>query len=248
MSTADLLDEILGSLQEGVLRRAVVGRRWTAAVVEVEGETRCGLAATWDWDGTTAPARAALAGASATALAATLHDAVGIRASLAAATLNALLPRRPERWQDAKAEAVIRQRGANRNVVMVGHFPFADELRQHVGALTVVEENPRPGDLPASSAPDVLPGADLVVITGMAFVNGTLGSLLRLCTPRAHVIVAGPSTPLSPVLLAQGADQLCGAVVENVGEVLRAIEAGEGFRGVHRAGVRLVSMTAGVAL
>jgi len=242
MSTADLLDEILSSLQEGVLRRAAVGRRWTAAVVEVEGETRCGLAATWDWEGAMAPARWAPAGAPATELAASLHDAVGIRASLAAATLNALLPRRPERWKDAKAEAVIRQRGANRNVVMVGHFPFADELRQHVGALTVVEENPRPGDLPASSAPDVLPGADVVVITGMAFVNGTLGRLLRLCTPRAHVIVAGPSTPLSPLLFVHGVHQLCGAVVTDVEAVVQAVEQGAGLHGVNQAGVRLVMM------
>jgi len=244
MSTVDLLDGILGSLPNGVLRRAVVGRRWTAAVVEVEGETRCGLAATWDWDGNPSQTQVGSGGASAADLASTLRHVVGVRASLAAATLNALLPRHPERWTETKAEEVIRQQGANRKVVMVGHFPFADELRPQVGALTVLEEHPRPGDLPASAAPDVFPGADVVVITGMAFVNGTLGNLLRLCSPRAHVIVAGPSTPLSPVLLEHGADQLCGAVVENVEAVVRAVEAGDGFRGVHRAGVRLVSMTA----
>jgi uncharacterized protein (DUF4213/DUF364 family) len=248
MSTAELLDDILGNLPDGVVRRAVVGRRWTAVVVEVKGETRCGLAATWDWDGNPSQAQIASAGVSAAELASTLSDVVGVRASLAAATLNALLPRHPERWTETKAEEVIRQRGANRKVVMVGHFPFADELRPHVGALTVLEEHPRPGDLPASAAPDVLPGADLVVITGMAFVNGSLESLLRLCTPLTQVIVAGPSTPLSPVLLEQGADQLCGAVVEDVEEVLRAVEAGEGFRGVHRAGVRLVSLTARAAI
>ncbi len=248
MSTADLLGGILGSLPDGVLRRAVVGRRWTAAVVEVGGETRCGLAATWDWDGNPSQTQVGSARASAAGLASTLRDVVGVRASLAAATLNALLPRHPEQWTETKVEEVIRQRGANRKVVMVGHFPFADELRPHVGALTVLEEHPRPGDLPASAAPDVLPGADVVVITGMAFVNGTLGNLLRLCSPRAHVIVAGPSTPLSPVLLEHGADQLCGAVVEDVEAVVRAVEAGDGFRGVHRAGVRLVSMTARAAM
>jgi len=44
---ADLLNAILAGLPEGVMRMAIVGRRWTAAVVDVQGSRRCGLAATW---------------------------------------------------------------------------------------------------------------------------------------------------------------------------------------------------------
>jgi uncharacterized protein (DUF4213/DUF364 family) len=90
----------------------------------------------------------------------------------------------------------------------------------------------------------VLPGADVVVITGMAFVNRSLGALLRLCSERAQIIVAGPSTPLSPVLFQHGVHQLCGAIVRDEAGVLRAVAAGEGFPGVHRAGVELVTLAA----
>ena len=167
-----------------------------------------------------------------------------MRASLAAATVNALLPPAREHWGTERLEDVIRRVGADRSVVVVGHFPFVGLLRSQVGALTVLEEHPRPGDLHASAAPEVLPSAEVVVITGMAFVNRSLADLLRLCSERAQVIVAGPSTPLSPVLFEHGVHQLCGAVVRDEAAVLRAVAAGEGFHGVHQAGVELVTLAA----
>lgn len=240
----DLLTAILAGLPEGVAVQAVLGRRWTASVVEIQGERRCGLAASWRLPEEEGQEVAEVDGRTVHSLAAELRRARGLRASLAVATINAALPRIPGRWRDEKVEQVIRRRGAGRSVVMVGHFPFVDELRPQVGSLAVLEERPRPGDLPSSAAADVLPEAEVVVITGMAFVNQTLEGLLRLCSPRAHVILAGPSTPLTAVLFDHGAHQLCGAVVQNNEAVLRAVRAGDGFHGVHRAGVRLVTIGA----
>jgi uncharacterized protein (DUF4213/DUF364 family) len=240
----DVLSAILDSLPDGRVLRVVVGRRWTASVVEVQGARHCGLAASWrlpEEEGRDLPP---VEGVSARALAAELRQAQGLRASLAVATINASLPSLTTRWRDEKVEEVIRRRGEGRSVVTVGHFPFVDSLRAQVGSLSVLDEHPRPGDLPAGAAPEVIPEAEVVVITGMAFVNGTLEGLLRLSSPGTHVIVAGPSTPLSPVLFDHGVRELCGSVVQDVEAVLRAVEAGEGFHGVHRAGVRLVTMSA----
>ena len=239
----DLLNAILAGLPEGVVRTAIVGRRWTAAVVDVQGTRRCGLAATWRLpEDETAPVRFPIDGSPARALAYELRQARGARASLAAATVNALLPPAREHWDTERLEDIIRRVGADRSVVVIGHFPFVGSLRSQVGALTVLEEHPRPGDLHASAAPEVLPGAEVVVITGMAFVNRSLADLLRLCSERAQVIVAGPSTPLSPVLFEHGVHQLCGAIVRDEAAVLRAVAAGEGFHGVHQAGVELVTL------
>jgi uncharacterized protein (DUF4213/DUF364 family) len=241
----ELVDAILARLPEGVLRTAIVGRRWTAAVVEVQGLRRCGLAATW-WlpEDEAAPVSLPIEGSPARALANELRQARGARASLAAATVNALLPTARERWEPDRLEDVIRRLGADRSVVMVGHFPFVDTLRSQVGSLTVLEEHPRPGDLHAGDAPEVLPGAEVVVITGMAFVNRSLADLLRLCSAQARVVVAGPSTPLSPVLFEHGVHRLCGAIVRDEEAVLRAVAAGVGFHGVHQAGVELVTLSA----
>ena len=245
MEGQEMLEAVLASLRPGIIRRTVCGRRWTAVEAEVDGVARCGLAATL---GPPVEGRVASVsidpGSPGIELALTLRHAEGPQASLAAAALNALLPRQPERWVDARVEAILQQRGGGRAVTMVGHFPFADELRPHVGSLTVLEQRPRPGDLPEEAAPDVLPGSDLIVITGLAFVNRTLPRLLALCPEHAHVILAGASVPLSPILFRYGVHQLCGSVVETIEPVMQAVARGEGFRGVHPAGVRRVVLSA----
>jgi uncharacterized protein len=240
----DLLSAILASVPDGRVVRAVVGRRWTASVVDVQGERRCGLAATWRLPEEEAQQALSVDGIPARLLTSELRRARGLRASLAVATINAALPPEPERWRYEKVEDVIRRRGVGKSVVVVGHFPFVDTLRPHVGSLAVLEEHPRPGDLPASAAPDVLPHAEVAVITGMAFVNQTLEGLLRLCSPKAHVILAGPSTPLSPALFEHGVRELCGTIVKDVEAVLRAVAEGGSFHGVHQAGAQLVTISA----
>lgn len=244
MDGQEMLEAILSSLQPGIVRRSVCGRRWTAVEAEVDGVGRCGLAATLglspEAGGASVTTDPALSGIE---LAQTILHAEGPQASLAAAALNALLPRQPERWEDARVEAILRERGGGRAVAMVGHFPFADDLRPHVGSLTVLEQRPRPGDLPEEAAADILPASDLIVITGLAVVNRTLPRLLALCPPQAYVILAGASVPLSPILFRYGVHMLCGSVVENIEPVLQAVARGEGFRGVHPAGVRRVVLS-----
>jgi hypothetical protein len=245
MDGEEMLEAVLASLQPGLLRRTVSGRRWTAVEAEVDGVRRCGLAATMGRPGEASRASVSVdPGPTAIDLAQTLRHAEGPQASLAAAALNALLPRQPECWVAARVEAILQQRGRGRAVAMVGHFPFADELRPYVGSLTVLEKRPRPGDLPEEAAPDVLPASDLIVITGLAFVNRTLPHLLALCPPHADVILAGASVPLSPILFRYGVDMLCGSVVENIEPVLQAVARGEGFRGLHPAGLRRVAWSA----
>lgn len=241
---ADLLTAILAGLPEGRVIRAVVGRRWTASVVDVQGARRCGLAATWKLPEEEGREPPSVEGIPVGEVASELRQARGLRASLAVSTINAALSPEPGRWRHEKVEDVIRRRGVGKSVVMVGHFPFVDTLRPQVGSLAVLEERPRPGDLPASAAADVLPETEVVVVTGMAFVNQTLEGLLRLCSPRAHVILAGPSTPLTPILFAHGVHELCGAIVKDEDGVLRAVAQGESFHGVHQAGVQLVAISA----
>jgi uncharacterized protein (DUF4213/DUF364 family) len=153
-----------------------------------------------------------------------------------------LLPQHPETWVDLNAEEVIAEHGADKRVALIGHFPFVDRLRPRVGELTVLELNPRPGDLPDSAAKEVIPTADVVAITSMTLLNHTLDGLLELCSPQAYVIMLGPTTPLSPVLFNYGISLLCGSVVTAIDPVLRAVRQGGNFRQIHRAGVRLVSV------
>ena len=77
----------------------------------------------------------------------------------------------------------------------------------------------------------------------MSFLNRTYAGLLSLCRPQAQIILLGPSVPLSPLLFEQGVDMLSGSIVTNVDQVLAVVMQGGNFRQVHRAGVRLVTIT-----
>jgi uncharacterized protein len=239
------LARLIDTLQEGAITDVLVGIHWTAVVVEAAGERRCGLASTVTTNHhgePDVPAAGLLQEQAARELTELVFCEHPILAGIGLATMNALLPPHPEQWMTLNAEEVIAEHGAGKKVALIGHFPFVSRLQHRVGELAVLEQQPRPGDLPASAAPAVLAGADVVALTSMAIHNHTLPELCRLCAPEALRILLGPSTPLSPILFEHGFDILCGSVVADIEPVLRVIAQGGNFRQIHRAGVRTVTM------
>ena len=103
--------------------------------------------------------------------------------SIGFAALNALIEVDERRCRALNAEELILERGAGKHIAIVGHFPFTEKARAAAGRLSVLELNPLAGDLPASAAPDVIPDADVVAITGMTLVNGTFEALAALLVP-----------------------------------------------------------------
>jgi uncharacterized protein (DUF4213/DUF364 family) len=242
-----MLAEILETLPDGEVEEVRIGLHWTAVVVNVNGEQRCGLASTLvgghdHHKEADVPQAGELEGISGRELARLALGNAPTQASVGMAALNALLPRRPQTWVDANAEEMIAAHGKGKRVAMIGHFPFVPRLRTRVKELLVLEQNPRDGDLPAESAAKVLPMVDVAAITGMTFLNHTLEILLGLCQPQAFVIVMGPSTPLSPLLFDHGIDVVSGSIVVDIQPVLKVVSQGGNFRQVHQAGVRLVNI------
>jgi uncharacterized protein (DUF4213/DUF364 family) len=244
-----LVDGLLNTLPEGVLKEVRIGAFWTAAVAEVDGQQRCGLASTLRDDddhhhGGGAAVRDAgrLLDCNARELAELVRSYHPMEAAIGMATINALLPTQEEQWVDLNAGEVITQHGAGKCVALVGHFPFIPRVREQVGVLWVLEQRPAGEDLPAEAAYDVIPRADVVAITGTTLLNHTFESLMALCRPEALVLVLGPSTPLSPILFDHGVHILSGSVVEDIPAVLRAVSQGANFRQLHRYGVRLVTI------
>jgi uncharacterized protein len=124
-------------------------------------------------------------------------------------------------------------------VALIGHFHFIPQLRQSAKNLWVIEQHPVEDEYPAEAAAELLPQADVVAITGSAFVNRTLDGLLSLCKPESTVMVLGPSTPLSPILFAHGVTILSGTRVVDEQAVIRTVSQGASFRQVE--GVRLLT-------
>lgn len=246
-----ILNALLNTSLNGNIIQVLIGLHWTAVVVEVKGERRCGLASTLSpphhiHGEVDVPEAGRLADMDVPALLELAKSERPLLAGVGVATINALLRPDPERLLDLNAEDVIAAQGAGKKVALIGHFPFVPRLRSRVDTLWVLEQTLQPGDLPASDAPEVLPGAEVVAITGTTLINHTLGKLLAYCSPQTTVILLGPSTPLSPLLFDQkqggGIDILCGSVVFDIDPVLRVVGQGGNFRQVRRAGVQPVTM------
>jgi uncharacterized protein (DUF4213/DUF364 family) len=163
-----------------------------------------------------------------------------LKASVGMAAINAVLEVDESVCTEVNASDIIIREGAGRRVAIVGHFPFIAEVREAVEKLWVLELRPRAGDLPAGRAPEVIPQADVVAITGTALINHTFGELVSLCRPDAYVIVLGGSTPLSPVLFHYGVHAVSGTRVVDISAVLQAVSQGATFRQI--PGKRLLTM------
>lgn len=238
------------------VREVRIGAFWTAVVLESARfrETavfiRCGLASALRDDDHHRhgqdPVREAghLHERSARELAELARSDSLLEASIGLAAINALLDVDEDACVELNAEQVILEQGTDKDVVVVGHFPFIPRVREAARQLWVLEKRPGEGDLPAEAAPDVIPQADVVAITGTTLINHTFEELIALCRPDAFVLVLGPTTPLSPVLFDYGADVVSGTLVADVETVLRYVSQGAAFRQIKRSrGVKLLTMT-----
>ena len=239
-----LLDELQG---DAPVRQVLMGAFWTAVVLDTE-PVRCGLASTLRGEtshqGPPIPEAGNLLNYSARELAARLRSVETLQASIGLAAYNALLDVDERTCAQVNASELILERGAGRRVAIVGHFPFVDEIREAAESCWVLELHPRPGDVSADRADELLPQADVIALTSTSLINHTFDDLIELCSPESFVIMLGPSTPLSPVLFDTGVSVLSGTVVRDPERALRSISQGATFRQIKRnGGLSLLSMT-----
>ena len=166
-----------------------------------------------------------------------------LEASIGMAAINSLLTVNESQAVEINAGDILAQRGRDKNIAVVGHFPFVRNLRTLAKQCWVLELRPAPGDLPAEAADEILPLADVIAITGTALINHTIDNLLKWCNPKAYVMVLGPSTPLTPVWYDFGVDVYSGTSVIDAEAVRRTVSQGAIFPQVK--GVRLLSFSKG---
>jgi uncharacterized protein (DUF4213/DUF364 family) len=237
MAAAERLLEALRG--DARVRQLLVGAFWTAVVLDTD-PPRCGLASTLrplsHASSPAVPDAGELATRSAQELALLLRSPSALEASIGMAAYNALLDVDEDLYAELNAEELIVERGTNRHVVVVGHFPFVERVQRHAAQCEVLELNPRAGDLPADQASKVLPDADVVALTGTSLMNGTFDGLMRLCRPDAFVVLLGPSTPLASVVFDLGVDAVSGTLVIDAERVVRSVAQGATFRQIKRSG------------
>jgi len=159
-----------------------------------------------------------------------------MEAAIGMATINSLLPVDETAMVERNAGDILMEKGAGKNVTVIGHFPFLPQLRKAAAQLWVLENNPQEGDLGPEKAPDVLPRSDVVAITGTSITNHSFDAVIAQCRPDAYVLMLGDSVPFSPVLFDYHVDALCGTVVTDPETVLRCVSQGANYRQIR--GVR----------
>lgn len=234
-----ILDELLNKLNTDVpVRSVLVGVHWAVVC-----SRHCGMAATLVTNHPHGHMQIHDAGRlhqkNARELAELARSPELLEASIGVAAINSLLDVDESTAGEMNASEVLASRGRGKNVALVGHFPFIQELRPMVRNLWVIEQHPAEDEYPSEAAPDLIPQADIVAITSSTLVNHTLAGLLALCRPQAAVMLLGPSTPLSPILFDHGVTILSGARVFDEAAVLRTVGQGASFRQVE--GVKLLT-------
>jgi len=65
--------------------------------------------------------------------------------------------------------------------------------------------------VPANDYPKIVPISDVLIITGLTLVNGTIDGLLSAISPKTQVIVTGPSSSIIPDILFENKVNIIGA-------------------------------------
>ena len=161
-------------------------------------------------------------------------------AAIGMATINSLIEIDEKQCAEVNAGDLLTRKGEGKRVAIVGHFPFVPRLRSAAKELWVIERRPQEGDFAEADSEKFLPQADVVGITGMTFTNHSLEGLLRLCNPKAYVVILGDTTPLSSILFDYGISAISGTRVIEPETVLHCVCQGATFRQLK--GKRLLTM------
>jgi uncharacterized protein len=259
------IGEILGSeLDEITIERAVLGLFFTGVKLSNGAAGSCATPIKTIPEAVCCPSSAMampfpgkLRGRRAADLAREALSVHGIRRAVGIATVNALADvcwyRLPHpgvelRYEiDAFDATDIRP---DDQVVVVGAFvPFLKELKRRGQSFLVLEQDPttlKADELPffrrAEHAPEILPNADVALITGATLVNNTLEELLALTRRDARVTVVGPTVGMLPdAFLARGADILgCVRITEPDTFLELLAEGGSGYHFFGRSAQKLV--------
>jgi uncharacterized protein (DUF4213/DUF364 family) len=118
-------------------------------------------------------------------------------------------------------------------VALVGYIaPMVPYIRSKTREFYILERTVsrrEDGILPDTACDQILPKADVVLITGTAIANGTIDHLLKLTTKAREVAIIGASAGIIPeVLFNRGVTIIGGIKITNVAKVMQIVSEGGG--------------------
>lgn len=239
-----ILEDIIKSIKEDAAVKEVRrGVSWTGVVSKY-----CGLASTMMYESCAQKNNEnlhymPLTEKTALELAQLVYSNIVSEASLGLAAINSLIYVDESACTEINAGELLVKIGTEKNISVIGHFPFTEELRKVTRHLWVIERRLRPGDYPEDDAKTYIPKSDIIAISSTTFINHTLYNILELCPKNSIKILLGPSTPMSPVLFEYGIDIISGSKVVDTEKALKYIGEGANFRQLKRSGaIKLITM------
>jgi uncharacterized protein len=129
--------------------------------------------------------------------------------------------------------------GAQKNITIVGAFhSYIDKISATKNRLSVLEQDEHALSagqkkfyVPAHDYKTLLPGSDIVIITGLTLVNNTIDNLLSAISENTLVVVTGPSSSIIPDVLFANKVNIIGATRITKPDILFDVvsEAGAGY-------------------
>ncbi len=118
-------------------------------------------------------------------------------------------------------------------VVLVGNIkPFVGPIRAKAKKLYILERMPTirgEGILPDTACDQILPTADIILITGTAIVNGTIDHLLELSKNAREVVLVGASASIIPDVLFERGATIVGCVkIVDACKMMQVVSEGGG--------------------
>ncbi len=147
-----------------------------------------------------------LAGSSAIDLAKLATSWNLIERILGIATINSLsqtvFQRKPGNYQIKEGNLIDEVKIEENDIVaMIGYIrPFKSRIESKTRKLYIFERTPtrEKNILPDVACEDILPKADIVIITGSAIANGTLDRVLELSNNAREITISGPTASFIP--------------------------------------------------
>jgi hypothetical protein len=108
----------------------------------------------------------------------------------------------------------------------IGHFTQAEIWRDQGHPVTIIELQPRPGDVHWNDSKPALRDAEIVFITGLTLINNTFLEVISR-TPRARYrVLLGPTVPCNPLFFDYGVHLIGSTLISNVNLAIRYCQLG----------------------
>lgn len=263
--TLDLVVDILGDDAEAIgIERAVLGLFFTGVKLDTGHTGLCATPLKQIPEAVCCPSSAMampfpgkVTKMKALRLAQEAVEQRGVRRAVGIAALNALAHMASERRgtanhqlldeSDAFAVADVQP---HETAVVVGAFgPFLKALRRIGADYYVLEMDPatlKPEEMPhfrpANTYRDIVPKADVVLITGTTLINDTLADLVACARPEARIVLVGPTMPMLPDAFFARPNVIVGTVRVTDPDALLDIlaEGGSGYHFFGRSADKIV--------